>query len=104
MENSSLLKDLNETQKTIFATEFKNTKKKCLTAMLLALLLGGLGMHHFYMRRVGLGFVYVLFCWTLIPTIISVFELILIPRRVRIYNHTLALDILGKINSIKNIG
>jgi TM2 domain-containing membrane protein YozV len=47
-------------------------------AILLALLLGGLGAHKFYMGQIGRGFLYLLFCWTLIPAIISLIEAILL--------------------------
>jgi TM2 domain-containing membrane protein YozV len=41
---------------------------------ILALLVGGLGVHHFYGGRIGLGFVYLIFCWTFIPAIIAFVE------------------------------
>jgi TM2 domain-containing membrane protein YozV len=50
-----------------------NGKSK-LAAGLLAVLLGGIGVHKFYLGRVGQGIVYLLFCWTFIPTIIGLIE------------------------------
>lgn len=47
------------------------------TFCLLALLLGGIGVHKFYEGRILLGILYLLFCWTGIPTIVSVVEGIL---------------------------
>jgi len=47
-------------------------------AILLALLLGGIGAHHFYMGHVFRGFLYLLFCWTFIPAIIALVEMVLI--------------------------
>jgi TM2 domain-containing membrane protein YozV/ribosomal protein L40E len=44
------------------------------TAALLALFLGGLGMHKFYLGRTGMGLIYLVFCWTLIPAFISLVE------------------------------
>ncbi len=43
----------------------------------LALLLGGLGVHKFYAGHVGLGLLYLLFCWTGIPSVIALVEFIL---------------------------
>ena len=43
-------------------------------AVLLAFFLGGLGIHKFYLGRVVQGVLYLVFCWTLIPSLISVFE------------------------------
>lgn len=44
------------------------------TAGILALLLGGFGVHKFYCGKVGLGFLYLIFCWTFIPGIIAFIE------------------------------
>jgi TM2 domain-containing membrane protein YozV/ribosomal protein L40E len=44
------------------------------TAGLFALLLGGLGIHKFYLGRVGQGILYILFCWTFIPALIGFIE------------------------------
>ncbi|RKO71209.1 TM2 domain-containing protein [Sphingobacterium puteale] len=43
------------------------------TAALMAFFLGGFGAHRFYLGQIGLGFLYLLFCWTLIPTYPNVF-------------------------------
>jgi TM2 domain-containing membrane protein YozV/ribosomal protein L40E len=44
------------------------------TAALLALFLGGLGLHKFYLGRTGMGLIYLVFCWTFIPALISLVE------------------------------
>jgi hypothetical protein len=46
-------------------------------AILLAILLGGLGAHKFYLGSPGWGILYFLFCWTLIPSLIGFIEAIL---------------------------
>ncbi|XWX04143.1 TM2 domain-containing protein [Aggregatilineales bacterium SYSU G02658] len=48
------------------------------TAAIIALFLGGLGAHHFYLGKVGEGTLYLLFCWTGIPLILSLIDLVLI--------------------------
>jgi TM2 domain-containing membrane protein YozV len=50
-----------------------NTKSK-VAAGLLGIFLGGIGVHKFYLGRVGMGIVYILFCWTCIPAIIGLVE------------------------------
>ncbi len=49
-------------------------QKSKLVAALLAFFLGGIGMHKFYLGEVGLGIVYLLFCWTFIPGLIALIE------------------------------
>lgn len=46
------------------------------TAGLLAFFLGGLGVHRFYLGQVGRGFLYLIFCWTLIPVFIALIDAI----------------------------
>jgi len=52
----------------------KKGSKDRLTAGLFALLLGVIGAHHFYLGNIGLGILYLLFCWTLIPMFIAFIE------------------------------
>jgi TM2 domain-containing membrane protein YozV len=48
--------------------------KSRVTAGVLGILLGGIGIHKFYLGKVGLGVVYILFCWTYVPAIIGLVE------------------------------
>ena len=43
-------------------------------AGVLAIVLGGLGIHKFYLGKYGKGLVYAAFCWTLIPAVLSIAE------------------------------
>lgn len=49
-------------------------EKSRVAAALLALLLGGFGIHKFYLARPFQGILYLLFCWTFIPAIIGFIE------------------------------
>jgi len=53
------------------------TGKKKTTAGILGILLGGLGVHKFYLGSWGWGLVYLLFCWIYVPAIIGLIEGIL---------------------------
>ena len=51
-----------------------NTTKNRVAAGVLALFLGGLGIHKFYMGKTGQGILCLVFCWTCIPAIIGLVE------------------------------
>lgn len=44
------------------------------TAVLFALLLGGVGMHKFYLGSILWGVIYLVFCWTFIPACVAFIE------------------------------
>jgi len=48
--------------------------KNRVAAAVLAILLGGIGVHKFYLGKIGLGIVYLLFCWTGIPALVGLVE------------------------------
>lgn len=48
--------------------------KSKVAAGILAIFFGGLGIHKFYLGKVGLGILYLLFCWTYIPEVIGLIE------------------------------
>jgi predicted RNA-binding Zn-ribbon protein involved in translation (DUF1610 family) len=52
-------------------------EKSRVAAALLAFFLGSFGVHKFYLGRIAAGFLYLLFFWTLIPTIIAFIEFII---------------------------
>ena len=48
--------------------------KSKVTAGVLALLLGGIGIHKFYTGAWGWGIVYIVLCWTYIPALVALVE------------------------------
>lgn len=62
------------TQRKSAAVLNGESEKSKVTAGVLALLLGGLGIHKFYTGAWGWGVVYILFCWTYIPSIVALVE------------------------------
>lgn len=52
--------------------------KNRLVAALLALFLGGFGIHKFYLGQTFKGIIYLIFFWTLIPAIIALIEAIVL--------------------------
>jgi TM2 domain-containing membrane protein YozV len=51
--------------------------KSRVTAAILAFFLGGFGAHKFYLGKIGLGFLYLIFFWTFIPAIVAFIEFII---------------------------
>jgi TM2 domain-containing membrane protein YozV len=56
--------------------EIVEGEKTKTVAILLALFLGGLGAHKFYLKQNVIGILYVLFFWTYIPALLSILEAI----------------------------
>lgn len=46
------------------------------TAAIICFFLGGLGIHRFYLGQTGLGILYILFCWTFIPSLVAFIDFI----------------------------
>ncbi|MEE9323331.1 MAG: TM2 domain-containing protein [Candidatus Aenigmarchaeota archaeon] len=51
-----------------------NGERDRMAAALLAIFLGGFGIHKFYLGKTGMGILYLLFCWTFIPAIVGFIE------------------------------
>jgi TM2 domain-containing membrane protein YozV len=89
--------NMNEHQRAWFYAEYKRASKDETAGVLLALFLGGIGIHHFYLRRNTAGIVYLLFSWTGIPMVIAWVECFFMPNRVRQYNTAQAIYISNQI-------
>ncbi len=89
--------NMNDSQRAWFHAEYQSARKDEATGVLLAVFLGGLGIHHFYLRRDGLGILYLLFSWTGIPMFIGWIEAFFMPSRVRHYNAVQAAYISAQI-------
>ncbi|MGE5673277.1 MAG: NINE protein [Mycobacterium leprae] len=59
------------------ASKSSAISQRRLIAAILGIVVGGLGIHKFYLGRVGQGILYILFCWTGIPSLIGLIEGIL---------------------------
>jgi len=97
MEEWLLMKEMNDTQKILFQSELLKVQKDRNVAFLLTFFFGGFGAHHFYLSKIGLGILYLSFCWTLIPFIIAFIELFFIMKRVDNYNSQKAHEIAAKV-------
>jgi TM2 domain-containing membrane protein YozV len=90
-----LMQQIPTDKQQLFMMQYTSVKKDSTVGVLLSLLLGGLGVHHFYMGNAGLGIVYLLFSWTGIPMILGIVEAFIMPSRVASFNYTKATEILS---------
>jgi TM2 domain-containing membrane protein YozV len=88
---------MNDQQRAWFYAEYERARKDEVIGVLLAIFLGGLGIHHFYLRRDGLGILYLVFSWTGIPMVVAWVEAFFMPGRVRQYNAMQAMYISSQI-------
>lgn len=70
----------------IFYQQYESVRRDEVVGILLALFLGTFGIHHFYLRRTGLGILYCCFCWTGITSVLGLIECFFMPGRVREFN------------------
>ena len=97
MINPVYTANMTDQQRAWFYAEYQQASKDEVVGVLLALFLGGLGAHKFYMGETGLGILYLVFFWTGIPAIIGFIECFLMPERVRRYNAMRAQGIMAGI-------
>lgn len=76
----------NPNAQAIFYQQYEAVRRDEVVGILLALFLGTFGVHHFYLRRTGLGILYCLFFWTGIPSFLGFIECFFMPGRVREFN------------------
>ena len=81
-----LMRDLSSSEKIMFMNEYNSNKKTVTNGVLLALFLGGLGVHKFWLGNIGMGILYVLFCWTFIPSFVALIDACLMGNTIKNYN------------------
>ncbi len=70
----------------MFYEQYESVRRDEVVGILLALFLGTFGVHHFYLRRTGLGILYCCFFWTGITAVLGFIECFFMPGRVREFN------------------
>jgi TM2 domain-containing membrane protein YozV len=91
------MQGMNEQQQMMFMAQYSLVRKDVTVAILLAFFLGSFGAHRFYLGEIGMGILYVAFCWTFIPHLIALVECFFLPDRVREYNAVQATTIAARL-------
>jgi TM2 domain-containing membrane protein YozV len=98
MDPLLLTQGMTDNQRLLFMSEYNRRRKDRTGALLLTLFLGAFGAHRFYLGQVGLGVLYLVFCWVF--WLVAIGELFLIRGRVDNYNQRLAEDIAGTVKAL----
>jgi TM2 domain-containing membrane protein YozV len=91
------LPEMTEQQRAAFYNSYQMEQKSEVAGVLFAVFLGGFGAHHFYLRRPGLGILYILLGFTGIAWILGWIEAFFMPGRVRRFNSELAAYLAGAV-------
>jgi hypothetical protein len=81
----------------LFYQQYESVRRDEIVGILLALFLGAFGIHHFYLRRTGLGILYCLLFWSGIPSLLGFIECFFMPGRVREFNAIQAAGIAASL-------
>jgi TM2 domain-containing membrane protein YozV len=81
----------------LFYQQYESVKRDEIVGILLALFLGAFGIHHFYLRRTGLGILYCCLFWSGIPSLLGFIECFFMPGRVREFNAIQAAGIAASL-------
>lgn len=92
-----LTKDLNPEEKDFYFRSIQAAKRDPRRAILLALFLGSFGAHHFYLGKYRVGLLYLAFCWSLFPMVLSWGECLMLRNQVKNYNRRLSRNLMEKI-------
>jgi TM2 domain-containing membrane protein YozV len=82
--------------------------KKKSVAIFLALFVGGIGVHHFYLGNKGRGIIYMLLSWTLMPLIASFVDALVLmtltPDQFHSFYNLSALPVHNMVPTAKDTG
>ena len=95
------MKHLTDQERLMVQTEMGTWRKNPTTGVVLDLFLGGFGAHRFDLPQMGLGILYVVFVWAVIPAIVALIECFLMSGRVRAYNAAMGQEIAIKLKGLR---
>ena len=96
--DQSYLEELDDKKRAIFQNKFEQRKKYVVIYVLLALFLGGFGLHKFYLEKYKSGIIYFILSWTYIPSIIAIIEAFGAGDTIRLYNKKIEQEIYQEVS------
>jgi|GEM_PF-542232 len=97
LELQELVRSIPRESQAAFMIQYNAQKKNSTTAVVLALLLGGIGAHKFYLGKTGQGILYLVFFWSCVPAIIAFFEAFAMPHTVTQMNREMAREVAAML-------
>ena len=96
-----ILQQLNEAQRVQFNFFYRQNRKNLGVAYLWLIFFGVFGIHKFYLHKRS-AWLYLLFCWTMIPALLALIDLFLLPFQLRKYNMNLAASLAEFIRELES--
>jgi TM2 domain-containing membrane protein YozV len=97
---NQMIQGIPQDRQMVFLMQYNAAKKNPTVAVLLALFLGGIGIHKFYLNQPVAGILYLIFCWTGIPAVIAFFEALFMTGNVARYNKEKAMEIYALTSGV----
>jgi len=99
-EYKHLAKKMSHVEQMVFENEFELRCRQPSLGVVYALLLGWFGYHRFWLDDRNGGLVYLVFCWTLIPALFSIFDALCMRELCTGYNNKLAKHLYDNIKAL----
>ena len=99
-EYKHLVKKMSLGQQMVFDNEFELRCRQPSLGVVYALLLGWFGFHRFWLNDRQGGLVFLVFSWTLLPALFSIFDALCMRELCTGYNNRLAKQLYDDIRQI----
>jgi len=99
-EYKHLVKKMSHGEQMVFENEFELRCRQPSLGVVYALLLGWFGYHRFWLDDRKGGLVFLIFSWTLIPALFSIFDALCMRELCTGYNNKLAKQLYDEIKQL----
>ncbi|WP_066905425.1 TM2 domain-containing protein [Synechococcus sp. MIT S9504] len=99
-EYQHLAKKMSHGEQMVFENEFELRCRQPSLGVVYALLLGWFGFHRFWLNDRNSGIIFLVFSWTLLPALFSIFDALCMRELCTGYNNRLAKQLYDDIKEI----